>query len=213
MGHEEDYNSTNGNKTARGLTSASLLGAPLTSITWRLQGVRGGEQEIDPVRGPLSTGGLYGERAGWSLPGYDDAAGTGDVCRPTTDTPPRASSWYRDDANLNLPKGQDTSVGLTFTDDPTQKYRAEIYVNGWHVGNYVNYLGPQHSFPIPNGILNPNGEQHDRDRGVEPGRQHRRPRHGLADQLRQLRVLAQGGARSTAPATTRPRTRCPRRPV
>ena len=30
MGHEEDYNSTNGNKTARGLTSASLTGAPLT---------------------------------------------------------------------------------------------------------------------------------------------------------------------------------------
>ena len=72
MGHEEDYNSTNGNKTARGLTTASLTGAPLNTITWRLQGVRGGEDEIDPVRGPLSTGGLYGERAGWSLPGYPD---------------------------------------------------------------------------------------------------------------------------------------------
>ena len=72
MGHEEDYNSTNNSTSARGLTSASLLGAPLTSVTWRLQGVRGGEQEIDPVRGPLSTGGLYGERAGWSLPGFDD---------------------------------------------------------------------------------------------------------------------------------------------
>ena len=77
MGHEEDYNSTNGNKAARGLTSASLIGAPLTSITWRLQGVRGGEDMIDPVRGPLSTGGLYGERAGWSLPGYPDSAWTG----------------------------------------------------------------------------------------------------------------------------------------
>src|SRR3954452_15311663 len=72
MGHEEDYNSTNGNKTARGLTTASLTGAPTNTITWRLQGVRGGETEIDPVRGPLSTGGLYGERAGWSLPGYPD---------------------------------------------------------------------------------------------------------------------------------------------
>ena len=29
MGHEEDYNATNANKTARGLTSASLIGAPL----------------------------------------------------------------------------------------------------------------------------------------------------------------------------------------
>jgi hypothetical protein len=33
-----------------------------------------------------------------------------------------------------------------------------LFVNGWEVGNYVNYLGPQHSFPVPNGILNPNGD-------------------------------------------------------
>ncbi|MET7737466.1 beta-galactosidase [Streptomyces sp. NPDC005402] len=155
MGHEEDYNSTNGNKTARGLTSASLVGAPLTSVTWRLQGVRGGEDPQDTVRGPLSTGGLYGERAGWSLPGYPDGKWNR-VSLPTTDT--RAGvSWYRTDVKLDLPHGQDTSLGLTFTDDPARKYRATIFVNGWQVGNYVNYLGPQHSFPVPNGILDPNG--------------------------------------------------------
>ncbi|MFD0542257.1 NPCBM/NEW2 domain-containing protein [Streptomyces mexicanus] len=155
MGHEEDYNSTNGNKTARGLTSASLTGAPLTPLTWRLQGVRGGEDPQDTVRGPLSTGGLYGERAGWSLPGYPD----GDWSRvslPTTDTRP-GISWYRTDVRLDLPHGQDTSLGLTFTDDPSRKYRATIFVNGWQVGNYVNYLGPQHTFPVPDGILDPHG--------------------------------------------------------
>ncbi|MER6443411.1 beta-galactosidase [Streptomyces sp. NPDC001185] len=155
MGHEEDYNSTNGNKTARGLTSASLVGAPLTSVTWRVQGVRGGEDLRDTVRGPLSTGGLFGERAGWSLPGYPD----GDwnrVSLPTADTTPGVS-WYRTDAKLDLPRGQDTSLGLTFTDDPARKYRVTIFVNGWQVGNYVNYLGPQHTFPVPDGILNPNG--------------------------------------------------------
>lgn len=155
MGHEEDYNSTNGNKTARGLTSASLVGAPLTSVTWRLQGVRGGEDLQDTVRGPLSTGGLYGERAGWSLPGYPDKDWKR-VSLPATDT--RAGvSWYRSDVSLDLPHGQDTSLGLTFTDDPSRKYRATVFVNGWQVGNYVNYLGPQHTFPVPNGILNPNG--------------------------------------------------------
>jgi beta-galactosidase GanA len=155
MGHEEDYNSTNGNKTARGLTTASLNGSPLTSVTWRIQGVRGGEDEIDPVRGPLSTGGLYGERAGWSLPGYPDDDWT-PVSLPTSSS--RAGvTWYRDDVALDLPKGQDTSVGLTINDDSSRKYRAIIYVNGWMMGNYVNYKGPQHSFPIPNGILNPNG--------------------------------------------------------
>jgi hypothetical protein len=155
MGHEEDYNSTNGNKTPRGLTSASLVGAPLTSVTWRVQGVRGGESLQDTVRGPLSTGGLYGERAGWSLPGYPDGKWNR-VSLPTTDTRPGVS-WYRTDVNLDLPRGQDTSLGLTFTDDPSRKYRATIFVNGWQMGNYVNYLGPQHSFPVPNGILDPNG--------------------------------------------------------
>ncbi|WP_420711693.1 beta-galactosidase [Streptomyces sp. NRRL F-5123] len=155
MGHEEDYNSSNGNKSARGLTGAALLGAPLTPVTWRIQGVRGGEDLLDTARGPLNNGGLYGERAGWSLPGYPDASWN-DVSLPATDTH-AGVSWYRTDVALDLPHGQDTSVGLTFTDDPKRQYRATIFVNGWQVGNYVNYLGPQHSFPIPNGILNPNG--------------------------------------------------------
>lgn len=155
MGHEEDYNSTNNNTSARGLTSASLIGSPLTSVTWRLQGVRGGEQEIDPVRGPLSTGGLYGERAGWPLPGFNDSTWK-PVSLPTGNPTPGVG-WYRTTVDLHLPKGQDTSLGLTITDDPSKQYRAEIYVNGWMIGNYVNYLGPQHSFPVPNGILKTNG--------------------------------------------------------
>ncbi len=155
MGHEEDYNATNANKSARGLTSAALIGAPLSTITWRIQGVRGGENEIDPVRGPLSTGGLFGERAGWDLPGYADQ-NWANVTLPTTETTPGVS-WYRTQVALHLPKGQDTSLGLTISDDPSRMYRALLYVNGWMIGNYVNYLGPEHSFPVPNGILNPDG--------------------------------------------------------
>ncbi|GAA5200167.1 beta-galactosidase [Rugosimonospora acidiphila] len=156
MGHEEDYNASNGNKAARGLTSASLVGAPLSTITWRLQGDRGGEDPVDTVRGPLSVGGLYGERAGYYLPGYP-TGGWAPVTLPASDPTPGVS-WYDTDVTLNLPKGQDTSLGLTITDDPSRRYRAELFVNGWDVGNYVNYLGPQHSFPVPNGILNPDGK-------------------------------------------------------
>ncbi len=155
MGHEEDYNASNGNKAARGLIGVSLIGAPLTSLTWRLQGVRGGETGIDPVRGPLSTGGLYGERAGWSLPGFPDSSWAR-VRLPYSDPNPGVS-WYRTDVALNLPRQQDTSLGLTIADDPSRQYRAMIFVNGWEVGNYVNYVGPEHSFPVPNGILNPDG--------------------------------------------------------
>ncbi|MFE0459258.1 beta-galactosidase [Kitasatospora sp. NPDC058965] len=155
MGHEEDYKATNGYKAARGLTGARLTGDPLGTVTWRLQGVRGGETPVDTVRGPLATGGLYGERAGWMLPGYPTDSWA-PVTLPATDTTPGVS-WYTTDAALNLPGGQDTPLGLTITDDPSRKYRAEIYVNGWDLGNYVNYKGPQHSFPIPNGVLDPHG--------------------------------------------------------
>jgi beta-galactosidase GanA len=154
MGHEEDYNSTNANKTARGLAAAALIGAS-TPVSWRIQGNRGGENIQDPVRGPLAYGGLFGEREGWDLPGYP-TRGWSPVALPTSDT--RAGiSWYRTDVTLHLPVRQDTSIGLTFSDNPARRYRALIFVNGWQFGNYVNYLGPQHSFPIPNGILNPHG--------------------------------------------------------
>src|SRR5262249_46824179 len=59
MGHDEG----NG-KAQRGLVSAKLYGSNAT-ITWRVQGNLGGENLVDPVRGPLNVGGLHGERAGW----------------------------------------------------------------------------------------------------------------------------------------------------
>jgi beta-galactosidase GanA len=154
MGHEEDYNSTNANKTARGLTTASLVGAS-TPVTWRIQGNLGGENIQDPVRGPLAYGGLFGEREGWDLPGYPDRGWT-PVTLPTNDARPGVS-WYRTTVSLHLPPGQDTSIGVTFSDSPARRYRALLYVNGWQMGDYVNYVGPQHSFPIPNGILRTTG--------------------------------------------------------
>jgi len=48
---------------------------------WRIQGDRGGEDPVDPVRGLANTGGLYGERYGWSLPGYPDDPGPARRCR------------------------------------------------------------------------------------------------------------------------------------
>lgn len=155
MGHEEDYNEAGGNKAARGLIGARLAGAPLNTITWKLQGVRGGEVPMDTVRGPLNVGGLYGERAGWYLPGYPTRSWR-PTTLPATDKTPGVS-WYATSVALDLPPGQDTSLGLNISDDPSRKYRAEIFVNGWDMGDYVNYLGPQHSFPIPNGVLNPHG--------------------------------------------------------
>jgi beta-galactosidase GanA len=156
MGHNEDYNSGDSHKEARGLTGASLTGAPLSAITWRIQGARGGQTPIDPVRGPMNNGGLYGERAGWSLPGFPDSSWPA-VSLPAADQTPGVS-WYRTTVRLDLPREQDTSVGIRIDDDPARHYRAQIFVNGWQLGRYVNDVGPQHSFPIPTGILKPDGQ-------------------------------------------------------
>ena len=32
-----------------------------------------------------------------------------------------------------------------------------IFVNGWNIGQYIANVGPQHTFVVPNGILDPHG--------------------------------------------------------
>jgi hypothetical protein len=54
--------------------------------------------------------------------------------------------------------GVDASLGLTISDDPSKSYRAQIFLNGWNLGQYVNNVGPQHTFVLPAGILDSRGE-------------------------------------------------------
>ncbi|QEE23651.1 cellulase family glycosylhydrolase [Rhodanobacter glycinis] len=152
MGHEEDYDSTGENRTARGIVSAEPIGADAKAVTWRLQGAITDE---NPQRGPYNFGGLYGERHEWPIkPGkpadWQPAALPANTAQPGV-------TWYRSNVSLALPKGQDTSLGLEITDPPGRHYRAMIFVNGWQMGNYIADLGPQHRFPIPDGIIDPHG--------------------------------------------------------
>jgi beta-galactosidase GanA len=155
QGHNEDYRYDDTHKEARGLIGAALTGSTANPLTWRIQGARGGENLADTVRGPMNNGGLYGERNGWHLPGFDTSGWTATSLPRSSTTP--GITWYRAEVPLDLPTGQDTSLGLRITDPATRQYRAEIFVNGWNMGRYINNVGPQHSFPIPNGILRPNG--------------------------------------------------------
>lgn len=158
-GHEECGAPCGSFQNPRGIRTAVLTGAT-TPISWRIQGNLGGEQPVDPVRGPLNVGGLYGERHGWFLPGYPDASWQ------TVSLPDRWSGhglppgigWYRTTFSLYLPAGTDVPVGLQISDTPNYHYRAEIFVNGWLLGLYANELGPQHVFSLPTGILNPSGQ-------------------------------------------------------
>lgn len=114
---------------------------------------------MDPVRGPMNIGGLYGERHGWFLSGYPDQSWSR-VSLPhqwSAAGLPAGIGWYRTEFHLHLPAHSDVPLGLRITDDPARHYRALIFLNGWMLGIYGNDLGPQHIFSLPAGILNPNG--------------------------------------------------------
>jgi hypothetical protein len=150
MQHDEDGRALDTHKVARGLTAATFTGAS-PDVTWRIQG----EAAPDPVRGPMNNGGLYGEREGWHLPGFPDHDWE-------TVSFPRAErrqgvTWYRTTFRLSVPADLDASIGLTLEDDPYRAYRAQIFLNGWNMGQYINDVGPQHTFVLPNGILRTRG--------------------------------------------------------
>ncbi|TAM93947.1 MAG: beta-galactosidase, partial [Rhodanobacteraceae bacterium] len=155
MGHEENDDSNQAFQHPRGLVSAAWDGTS-APIAWRIRGNRGGEIPIDPVRGIYNNGGLYGERMGWSLPGFPDASWR-DVTLPNSIDRPGAD-WYRTTFKLDIPADQDVPIALAIDDSPARHYRALIFINGWQFGRYVNALGPQHEFILPPGILNPNGD-------------------------------------------------------
>ena len=152
MAHSEDGGSNDAHKAARGLTAAVFTGAA-PSVTWRIQGAE--TAATDPLRGPLNNGGLFGERSGWHLPTFADAAWQR-ISLPQADGT-QGVGWLRTTFNLAVPHGVDASIGLTLTDDPSRAYRVQIFLNGWNLGQYINDVGPQHTFVLPNGILRTRG--------------------------------------------------------
>ncbi|PCH40579.1 glycoside hydrolase family 35 protein [Wolfiporia cocos MD-104 SS10] len=151
MGNDESPNE----KSPRGIPGFQLNSGNFTE--WRVQGKLGGYTAYpDRVRGVLNEGGLYGEREGWQLPGFD------------------TSNWEERDLSEGLPSGgagvgffvttfnlsipQETDVLMSFQFDTTnQTYRALLFVNGWNYGKRVANIGPQTRFPVPQGILNYQG--------------------------------------------------------
>jgi beta-galactosidase GanA len=158
IGHDEDYSPNDRYKSPRGIRTETMVGAS-TVVQWKIQGSPGGENLIDPARGPMNIGGLYGERHGWFLPGYPDHSWS-KVSLPhqwSVVGLPAGIGWYRTEFNLHLPPHTDVPIGLKMSDDPARHYRALIFLNGWMLGIYANNLGPQHIFSLPTGILNPDG--------------------------------------------------------
>lgn len=121
--------------------------APPTFTTWKVQGNHGGEAGFpDRVRGSLNEGGLYGERHGWHLPGFDDARwNVSAEGAPAALNGPGVrffrASLALDDENL---LADDHDAGLSFSFGRLGGFhRALLFVNGWQMGKFAASVGPQ----------------------------------------------------------------------
>ena len=156
MGHNDDWTADDTRfRQPRGLVGASIAGSA-APISWRIQGAQGGENLVDPARGPLNTGGLFGERNGWTLPGFPDHGWSGISSLTGTPLTPGVT-WLRTGFKLDLPRAQDTSVALHFGAAPANGYRAMVFLNGWNLGQYGGEIGPQTDFVLPAGLLREHG--------------------------------------------------------
>lgn len=165
MGMNENYVvRENDMKDPRGILRYRLSGHDAADVTWKLTGNYLGEDYPDKVRGPLNEGGLYAERQGYHLPGapISDWESSGG---PTEGIGSAGVAFYGAEIDLDIPAGWDVPLSFTFTNStdsdsagsPASSYRAQLYVNGYQFGKYVNNVGPQTSFPIPQGIWDYSG--------------------------------------------------------
>ena len=150
-GHDE----TTGALNPRGITNATLLGAPNTNLTftsWKVAGTAGGDASpLDPVRGALAEGGLTAERLGWHLPGFDDSAWP--ISSPSTGFSGAGVQCYRTVVPLEVPTGLDVSLSFTLGSPGSLKFRSLLFVNGYQYGRFNPWIGHQVDFPVPPGIL------------------------------------------------------------
>jgi hypothetical protein len=144
-------------KSPRGILGYSLSSREQSAIEWKLTGNLGGEKYIDKDRGPLNEGGLYAERQGFTLP--DPPSHNWAVGNPEIGISTAGVAFYTTAFSLDFPHGYDIPVtfnfGNTTIDGQVANYRAQLWVNGYQFGKFTNHIGPQYSFPVPQGINDP----------------------------------------------------------
>ncbi|KAJ5581740.1 hypothetical protein N7535_000360 [Penicillium sp. DV-2018c] len=146
-----------GAKNPRGILDYTLSGRDASAVTWKLTGNLGGEDYQDKVRGPLNEGGLYAERQGFHQPQAPTQDWKSDS--PFDGLSGPGIKFYTASFDLDIGKGWDVPLYFDFgnSTSPPAAYRAQLYVNGFQYAKYVNNVGPQTSFPVPEGILNYRG--------------------------------------------------------
>ncbi|EUC48685.1 glycoside hydrolase family 35 protein [Bipolaris oryzae ATCC 44560] len=159
-GHDQTSTGPAGAQNPRGILGAQLLTANGTKLPfdqWKIQGNAGGEKNLDPVRGPMNEGGLYGERLGWHLPGFDTASWKS--ASPTVEGAEGAAiRWFTTTFPLDIDADLDVPIGIELGAPKGTIARVMLFVNGYQYGKFVPHIGPQTRFPVPPGILNMRGE-------------------------------------------------------
>ncbi|KAJ5612956.1 hypothetical protein N7510_006150 [Penicillium lagena] len=168
MGQDEEAPGTDVIKFPKGILNYGLSGHDQSDISWKLAGNLGGEQYEDLVRGPLNEGAMYAERQGYHYPKPPDADWK--ASNPITDGVSQAGvGFYTTRFRLKIPNGWDVPMSFIFNGssvdninsyDTGRNYRCQLYVNGYQFGKYINNIGPQTSFPVPEGILNHQGDNY-----------------------------------------------------
>ena len=147
-------------KTPRGILDYALQtsSSNQTNISWKITGNLQGEDYVDKFRGPLNEGGLYFERQGYHLPGAPLTSFS--QGSPFKGIDQAGVAFYGANVPLYLPAQEyDIPLALSFDNSTaTAPYRALLFVNGFQFGRYVQNMTPQTVFPVPEGILNYNGD-------------------------------------------------------
>ncbi|OBZ71548.1 putative beta-galactosidase A [Grifola frondosa] len=137
MGNDED----SGEKSPRGIPGFQLSSGNIT--TWKVQGKVGGYLNFpDKTRGVLNEGGLFGERQGWHLPGFDTSKWTERSLSAGLPSGGAGVGFFVTTFDLNIPEGTDVFMSFQF-DTASQPYRALLAAN---------------EIPCPRGILDYHGK-------------------------------------------------------
>lgn len=89
----------------------------------------------------MNEGGLFGERQGWHLPGFDTSAWKERDLASGLPGSAAGVGFFVTKFDLNIPQGFDAFLSFTFNEPLGQPYRALLFVNGWQMGKRVGNLG------------------------------------------------------------------------
>ncbi|KAL0935658.1 beta-galactosidase [Colletotrichum truncatum] len=154
-----------GMREPRGILNYDISGFPDKSeVTWKITGNFGGEQYVDHSRGPLNEGSMYAERNGFHLPGAPTSKWI--IKSPFEGLNESGIGLFATNLNLDMPEGYDIPLslvvdkGINTSRATATSFRLQLFVNGWQIGKYVNNIGPQYRFVVPEGIMNYNGDNY-----------------------------------------------------